>query len=1815
MTAPPIKLLPGWEQLRHGGLLFDEARLQELAGFVPNELYEYKSQKLRQLANGLLEGEHARLRSKFVIFVLDAVCGLDGTTGHWQRGGNVDSSWGRRTMTGEAVRPNHVWKGHRGGILPVFIDEAPRLGVGRGRRAVSRSLGWLRAGGDTLAILTNGRQWRLIFAGLDHEAWCEWDLELWFQEGELTSQVTALRTLIQAKLLDPVQSGTDPLLLKAIRDSRKGQADLSEALGERVRQAVEILIQSHGDRLGDLDESVVHRADIYRAACRIAMRLVVILFAESRELLPTDNSLFHGSYSLNGLIEQLERRSTHNYALANSFAAWPRLLALFKLVYEGSHHPDLSTTAYGGGLFAPGKRDSEESISVALSVFERTCFEKATLPDQDVLRILRSLTRTTVRIRQGRGTSQIEVPVDFSTLSSEYIGVLYEGLLDYELKTAPPDTPVIFLAVGKQPAIPLSTLEDMSDTALKTLFKKLDKAEHSPEDGNLSGSGEESSFSEDTAPVEAEEPDAERSDAAPVPVLDDRQHNQVRAERWARRAVTEAKLVKRPRGRLTLDQQRTWERKIEAKARQLIERVILPRGWYLVRWGGTRKGSGSFYTRPGLAVPTVMRTLHPLAYLPLPDSGDAPTLGSSKAEWVPKLPEQILGLTVCDPACGSGTFPLAVLRFLTDALYLSLQVHDRIIPKGEHSVIQLGSAAEGRGLGNIDASADELIAPHPDDDEFESRLRAVLRRHIVERCIYAVDIDPLAVELCRLSLWIETMDRNLPFGFLDHKIKCGNALIGTWMNHFAHYPVMAWKNRVAGDSTHSTGYHFMKNVDKIKIKDFLNQRLKPDLERLLQTKTLFQEDILGQVASTQHRLLSALEKMHKLPVSATEQRLHIYRALEESDDLSAIKRTMNLWCSCWFWPIEHIDDAPLPTDFGSPQSRTVKISEQLSAQLRFFHWELEFPDVFQSLMSGFSAIVGNPPWEVSKPESMEFFTMIDPLYRTYGNQEALRKQVEYFKQSSLIEREWLDYNAYFRAHSNFISYSHRPFGDPNEARASRDRFAITRKRKSNAVLHDRWRIAREGFVSFCDPSHPFRHQGSSDLNSYKLFLEMAHSLLECPRECGSRPVSGNGRLGFVVPSGIHSDFGSRHLRDLFLDNCSWEWLFGFENRSKIFPIHSSAKFDCIIIAKGGYTDSIWTAFMCRDLTRWERGEELVTSYSRGQVKDFSPITHAILELQTRHDLEIVEKIYANAVLLGDRSPKGWDLQYSREFDTTNDSKLFPPRQDWERDGYIPDEYSRWIKGKWRPIGELIQDLRLNQLISPSSGDGREYNRLVFEYNGGSIHSSEDGGADTEPRRNPFAGMRRLVPAGVILSRCGELWISESDVCRVARPVYEGRMIDSFDFSAKRWVSGKGRSADWRQIPWHCKEIHPQFLMDSGNFHVDQPFTPKLGFMGRGSATNSRTAVSALLFGVPTIHSIQLLRSSSIEGLLTVSGIFNSLVFDYLTRARLAGLNLDYHVVAQNPLPDFRHHRVNQAIAETSARLSLSSELFAPYLIAYNDWGVRTVFRTPNVAERSRLLAILNALVGLSFSLDYSDMTRIIGECDYPREQLRRGGMTGSLNPKGFWRVESHLDPELRYTVLSLVAFRDLGEFVRQAGGDTEAGVQQFMAQNDGDGWMLPDELRLSDYDFGRDSRASILQPVACRLGARFFERQSARTVDEYWEEVHLHARNVLGAVSYCSLVAHVIYRHGLSVHDAFEYIVDESKQSLVSSGGYSRILESLASRGGAEADLLLQLARKLRRSGHLDNDSFARFLKIVEGRGSMDSVDEPSVGQLPLVVT
>ncbi|MBU2602670.1 MAG: hypothetical protein KKA32_10985 [Actinobacteria bacterium] len=950
---------------------------------------------------------------------------------------------------------------------------------------------------------------------------------------------------------------------------------------------------------------------------------------------------------------------------------------------------------------------------------------------------------------------------------------------------------------------------------------------------------------------------------------------------------------------------------------------------------------------------------------------------------------------------------VASLRFLTDALVESLHHYGRIEAHGDATLVTLATGEAGDGS----LATDTLPAP-PDAENFDALLHARLKRYVVERCLYGVDIDPLAVELARLSLWVETMDRTLPFGFIDHKLKLGNSLVGCWFDHFRDYPALAWE-RDGVDDGHTTGVHHpAKGAWTKAIKDFRTNRIKPELHRWITEEVTGQQSLFaeGSSAETLHDdAVADLRHLHELPVQDVEERAELYRReIAENDAYRRLKAAFDLWCATWFWPADRLDTAPTPLSFRDPSPDTAALAERLAEEHRFFHWELEFPDVFDRPGAGFDAVVGNPPWEIQKPSSKEFFSNVDPLYRTYGKQEALREQQAYFAADAAVEQEWLRYNARFRALSNWNKHAGRPFGG---GRDGGGKFNLGTR---SADQHESWRIRRGGRTGYADAAHPFRHQGSADINTYKMFLEQAHALLER-----------GGQLGMIVPSGVYTDKGSTDLRTLFLEHCRWRWLFGFENREKVFDIDSRFKFAPLIVEKGGRTEAIRTAFMRRSLADWENAEAHAIPYAREQVERFSPRTRAILELSEKRDLEILEKIYANSVLLGDDGPDGWGIKYAREFDMTNDSKLFPPRPVWEAKGYRPDEYGRWLKGGWRPgrpPGERWE-MEPGVVLSVDAAAGLR-------------HAGAGGGADTGggigdalSRDAVGEALSAGYGGGAVVA-----WIHADDIEDVALPLYEGRMIGQFDFSQKGWVSGKGRSAVWRDIPWSDKRIEPQYLMGEKDYLQnaarDRDGDPKMArglkvaFMDITSATNERTMIAAVLNDVPCGNSAPVL--STTRSPLELVAVLNSFVYDFVARMRCGGLHLNYFVIEETPLP--RPSPETQLLRTTAARLCMAHPCFgecwegmrAEENEAADSAQAGDGLWVVDVAQRRALRAVIDAQVAKCYALTTEDFEWILRDCDHVVGDLGRNEFTRRLEPKGFWRVDRELAAGARLTGLARV---------------------------------------------------------------------------------------------------------------------------------------------------------------------------------------------------
>jgi hypothetical protein len=1202
----------------------------------------------------------------------------------------------------ETLRPHRVVFADAGGKTPALLvtaDPSPQVGRGRGRTAYARFLELLRGTGHRLGLLTNGRQFRLVYAGLDFESWCEWEADRWFDDGDGSQELAGLRLLLSPESLKPIRDDLSGLL-EAVEDSRKRQADLSSVLRENVRQAVELLLDdaSSANRTADnlfapvvaadsarpLTDAEAHEA-LLQATVRVVMRLVVCLFAESRQLLPVNDPVYASSYGVRSLYEMLEeatRNEGGTEGLMHRETAWPRLMALFRLIHGGSAHGQFPLGAYGGTLFRPGTADATDPVVRALYVLEHG----VVVTDATVFTVLRKLLRGPLPVIRGRARTFVEGPVDYTDLRTEFIGLIYEGLLDYRLKRTDAEIgPQVFLNLGREPVLPLSRLREMLENdkkglkdLLTTLKKEAVSGGKADDEAEEEGDEPEPAGEEADAEVEAtDEVETEATDEPEGVHGGDYLDAVEAAKRWAAEAVVLAGLVGKQRAK---EPNTEYQTRIGGVADRLIKRVVATGEFYLVRAGNTRKGTGTFYTRPQLAVPTVHRTLEPLCY----DKAEDGTL-------TPKRPEVILGLKVCDPACGSASFLVAALHYLTEALYRSLCFHLKLDEPTEANKVTLpfGRPREGR--------ADEELVPFPPDDPkrgelFAERVKARLRRHVVERCIYGVDINPLAVEFARVSLWVETLDPDLPFSFLDHKIKVGNALVGCWLDRVPDYPLCAWE-REGGDGKDGPRTQrietFLKGekvgnrrsgdgIVKREMRDVLT-----DIKNTTQkTPTLFNYEKL-ETEKVISEARADYEKLHDLPAYDPEEREAYYRDhVVNSPAVRRLKAAMDEWCGVWFWPTdeESLGHVPLPLRFLAEDKNKAAVLRRVTAEMKFFHWEAEFPDVFTKDRHGFDALLGNPPWDVMKPNSQEFFTEFDPLYRTLDKQAALRRQKELSDTVPGVRDQWDEYNARFKALSNWAGKVAQPF-DVTLARGGEEK-----------GLKAAWEKHRQQHVGFADAAHPFHLQGSADLNSYKLFTEVFWHLLRH-----------GGRLGVILPTGIYSDFGTKDLRETLLTKGQIDFIYGFQNEKRVFSAaHHSFKQVALFATRGGSTRGFLTRFRMgvgNSPHAHELPDDLLNRdhaamcFTPEDVKRNSPKTLSLVELGSERDLAIFRTIYEHSIRIGDNAP-GWEITYAAEFHMTNDSKSFPPLEKWEAKDFKADVFGRWIG----PNGEIALPLYQGAMV-------------------------------------------------------------------------------------------------------------------------------------------------------------------------------------------------------------------------------------------------------------------------------------------------------------------------------------------------------------------------------------------------------------------------------------------------------------------------------------------------------------------------------------
>ncbi|MBX6723037.1 MAG: hypothetical protein IRY92_07360, partial [Dactylosporangium sp.] len=308
-----------------------------------------------------------------------------------------------------------------------------------------------RARGVPLGLVTDGRWWTLVYAPKQGAtATATFDAIAWPETAERVV-LRAFVSLLSRRRFFGVPEGER--LVALFQESKDAPEDITEALGVQVRRAVELLVGAIG-RSDELDRQQGGRGlldvpahEIYRGAVGVMMRVVFLLFAEERELLPADNGIYINAYSVGRLCADLEEQAAlgSEEELEHSFAAWHRLLALFDAVHAGvNYDPHLRIHAHGGTLFDP-------------AAFP---WLPMNIDDRTVLHMLRSVQYVQV----GTGNSRERRRLSFRALDVEQIGYVYEGLLSFDGLRASDVTVGLIGKAGEEEEVLLTDLEAIKAT-------------------------------------------------------------------------------------------------------------------------------------------------------------------------------------------------------------------------------------------------------------------------------------------------------------------------------------------------------------------------------------------------------------------------------------------------------------------------------------------------------------------------------------------------------------------------------------------------------------------------------------------------------------------------------------------------------------------------------------------------------------------------------------------------------------------------------------------------------------------------------------------------------------------------------------------------------------------------------------------------------------------------------------------------------------------------------------------------------------------------------------------------------------------------------------------------------------------------------------------------------------------------------------------------------------------------------------------------------------------------------------------------------
>lgn len=617
-------------------------------------------------------------------------------------------------------------------------------------------------------------------------------------------------------------------------------------------------------------------------------------------------------------------------------------------------------------------------------------------------------------------------------------------------------------------------------------------------------------------------------------------------------------------------------------------RAIIMQGTSVSEWNFTfgagldRKSSSSYYTRPDLVQSLIRTTLEPVIKERM-----------AKCQTTEEKIRSLLSMKVCDAASGSGHIILAMARTL--AWYICT------LRTGEDNPASL---------------------------DYREALREV-----IQKCIYAVDYNPDAVELCKVVLWIEGYCAGKPLSFLDHHIRCGNSVVGV-----TNLDVLL-------DGVPKEAFTADKKETKKRIIELNKQALK-DVDLVRSGKsiglsvTLFSQDIAIQnIDSEQIGLAGKVREINAMPEDTLSQELAKQSQWEElmaSPRVECLRRACNIYTYSFYKQFHATDltsvfdsETETFTPFNIPYTRTVYNALQeikyldytaeemeglqvlpdsfkqevneVAQTYRFFHWCVEFPEVFAD-GGGFDVMCGNPPWDKIKVEDKKWFERNSRIDIVNAGTTAQRKQ------------------------------------------------AIANLPITNPELYEAYLLAlakAEAMSRYVRFSDRFPMTATGDIDLYPLFAEHCYN---CTREA----------WGLVLPTGIAVNDSNKAFFSKLIDENRLISLYDFENKEGLFDIHRMFKFCLLTVGqKQDKPREVSGGFY---LTRLDHLLDPTRIYKL-KTTDFkllNPNTQTCPVFRTSRDAMLTTKIYRRCtVLINDITEKNpWNVKFARMFDMSNDSYLF-----------------------------------------------------------------------------------------------------------------------------------------------------------------------------------------------------------------------------------------------------------------------------------------------------------------------------------------------------------------------------------------------------------------------------------------------------------------------------------------------------------------------------------------------------------------------------